>query len=359
MRLTTCGIMFVLLVTAISSRIDAQIPEKTMFQPGSYAAGAYQTGRSMITPSMTVLVEVPDETGMIDSDDTESEDDQSDWQTYFGSQPPKTSGTTKFVEMSVAAEGFAMTTSHGSVPYLAWHRSPFTGRTHIIPYQPGYAAAPEQFPQQQSKMNLWLSSLPSREKSQPQVKYLGYYDPMPEVVTDKPSRIDLILGYGGPNWSTTCQNKWGYSLAQCPGVEPYKPPCFAEMNVKNQYIGPEMPPRFMGGIFAGPRPIMPQYQMGTYSQQQCPCQECLQEPRQIALPPVVSNPPVCQYATSSKCGSQKCSSQCSSQNSCSASNPCKSCFSQKGRRNTACAPPKARYSIKKVVVNDASENAAE
>ncbi|MDR2345025.1 MAG: hypothetical protein LBE18_03075 [Planctomycetaceae bacterium] len=81
------------------------------------------------------------------------------------------------------------------IPYLMWHRDPWTHRLNLAPYAPGYAASPQDFPIPPSDFSLWLTNFPSHGNRWPQQRYLGYYDPMPEIVSAVPSRRQLILGY--------------------------------------------------------------------------------------------------------------------------------------------------------------------
>lgn len=232
MRLTNLGIVIALLATVSVDQANAQIPERVLFQPGSYAGGAYQGTVAVPSAIMkTVLVPVSAE----ENDEKDADDSNlTDWEKNFGS---KQQGV-RMKEVQVPVQGTAGSVcTEGSAskqtPYLAYHRCPLTGRTHIIPYQKGYPD-PETFPKTQCTWKLWMSSHPSRTQNQPQIEYLDYYDPMPEIIADKPSRLQLLLGYPDAAWSSSCDNKWGHRLAQCKGIEMYAcgPP--AEWCVKNQ-----------------------------------------------------------------------------------------------------------------------------
>ncbi|MDR1483919.1 MAG: hypothetical protein LBT09_03750 [Planctomycetaceae bacterium] len=87
------------------------------------------------------------------------------------------------------------------IPYLMWHRDPWTHRLSLAPYAPGYAASPNDFLVPPSDTSLWLTSFPQYGFYWRQPQYLGYYDPMPEVVSATPSRAQMILGY--PNTPQT------------------------------------------------------------------------------------------------------------------------------------------------------------
>ncbi len=151
MRLTSFVVVTVVLMGFQAGRAGAQIPESALFQPGSYAHGPYVQGAASPAqpPQLTqkVLVEVPAEAVADEADDVP----KTEWEEKFA-----TAGKT-LVEVEVPVPVKQIT-----VPYLAWHRNPITHRIHVVPYQPGYAASPEEFPEHQSKLNLWLSSLPCR-----------------------------------------------------------------------------------------------------------------------------------------------------------------------------------------------------
>ncbi|MDR1053640.1 MAG: hypothetical protein LBL39_05645, partial [Planctomycetaceae bacterium] len=106
------------------------------------------------------------------------------------------------------------------IPYLMWHRDPWTHRLNLAPYAPGYAAAPQDFLVPPSNYSLFLTSFPSHGNYWRQPRYLGYYDPMPEIVEATPSRSQLILGY--PNTPQT-QYRDPYSgqpLTYNPAINP-------------------------------------------------------------------------------------------------------------------------------------------
>lgn len=289
MRLTCFGIVLVLLTSFFAGRTNAQIPERVLFQPGSYAYGMYQgEGNAGVNATETVLVEVPD-----DAAEEVEDPNATEWEKKFGAKTV----TTKWVEMQVPAQAIGEAKA-SKPPYLAYHRHPITHRIHVVPYQPGYAENPEAYPKHQSKWNLWLSSLPCREQNRPQVQYLGYYDPMPEILEDKPSRRQLLLGYPNPQWTSCCVNRWGGRLAQCPSLEipAIGPP--AEVAVSDQICDPDAPQGLFGGIFAGPRRIghhgtMP-HRMHGHGRKPCPCPYCEKGPAGNGPAPVVA-PPMEEY----------------------------------------------------------------
>ncbi|MDR2706217.1 MAG: hypothetical protein LBC02_10600 [Planctomycetaceae bacterium] len=255
MRLTSFGIVLVLITSFLAVQVNAQIPERVLFQPGSYAFGPYYSAgisQSVALPTSTVLVE---EAAEAETENTESdveEENQTEWETVFGVEEESSQEVEN--ETDLIEVGVSISSNPATVPYLAYYRNPLTHRIHVVPYQPGYAAEPEAFPEHQSKLNLWLSSLPCREQNRPQVQYASYYDPDPVIITDKPSRLQLILGYPNASWTSCCENRWGYRLAQCPGVEPVALGPYAEISIKDQPVVPGHPGAF-AGIFSGPRPL--------------------------------------------------------------------------------------------------------
>lgn len=256
MRLTTFGIILasltVFVLHSTAGRTDAQIPERILFQPGSYAYGTYRPAapRPGFARTKKVLVEVPVQEDEIVENDT----GKSDWEKDFGRVEAENVMKTRLVEIEVPDDEPVSVSASVTPPYLAYYRHPITHRVHVVPYQKGYPEGAE-MPKHQSRLNLWLSSLPCREQDRPQVQYLGYYDPDPEILEDRPSRIDLILGYPNAQWTTCCDNRWGHRLAQCPGIERFADGPPAEGAISNQACDPYAPQGLFGGLFAGPRSI--------------------------------------------------------------------------------------------------------
>ncbi|MDR2115180.1 MAG: hypothetical protein LBP87_02240 [Planctomycetaceae bacterium] len=262
MRLTSFGIVLVLVTSFWANQGNAQIPERVLFQPGSYAFGPYHSTPSagiaqqpvaLPTDSAAVNSAVVESATAEKSPETEnnSEENKTEWETTFGVEESQQENETDFIE-----SGLSISSNPTTVPYLAYHRNPITHRIHVVPYQPGYAAEPETFPKHQSKLNLLLSSLPSREQNRPQIQYASYYDPDPVIVTDKPSRLQLILGYPNASWTSCCENRWGVRLAQCPGVQPVALGPYAEAGIKDQEpIVSGHSGGLFGGIFSGQRPL--------------------------------------------------------------------------------------------------------
>ncbi|MDR2438030.1 MAG: hypothetical protein LBE12_01495 [Planctomycetaceae bacterium] len=242
MRLTSFGIVLVLVTSFAADQGNAQIPERVLFQPGSYAFGPYYSAIStdVAEPVVLPIDAVPAE------ESTETEN-KTEWETTFGVEEPQQNNKTNLIQT-----GSFISLKPTTIPYLAYHRDPLTHRIHVVPYQPGYAADPEAFPKHQSQLNLWLSTLPCREQNHQQVQYADYYDPDPVIITDKPSRLQLILGYSNALWTSCCENRWGVRLAQCPEVEPVALGPYAEIGIKDQPVAAGHP-QPLGGIFAGPR----------------------------------------------------------------------------------------------------------
>ncbi|MCL2743412.1 MAG: hypothetical protein FWE67_06145 [Planctomycetaceae bacterium] len=278
MRLTNIGIIFAMtaftLAAVLSERVLAQIPERVIFQPGSYAGGAYGYGANK-TIAVAAVSAVP----------------QTEWETVFGE------------EQDAAAEMPAGVACSSDVvvmpmPYLAYHKNPFTGRIHIIPYQKGYPC-PEEFPKKESCVTFALSALPSRTQNQPQIEYLSYYDPMPEILEDKPSRLQLILGYPNPAWTSPCDNRWGHRQAQCIGIEEIAYGPYAEQNVRNQVYDLCHPKSHFGPLqhnavgfhgnrlfhgnrfFNRPYPVGVQVPYGV-NPHNCQCPKCMQKMHETA-----------------------------------------------------------------------------
>ena len=356
MRLTCFCIVFALATGFFTDRTLAQIPERITFQPGSFAygyrPGVAVSGVATAAPIAAVIETEADD----DADEADDADDEpkTEWEDTFGEKPEKPEP----IEATPAqAPGLAWSTAPNSKPpYLAWHRSPLTGRIHLVPYQPGYTEAPEQFPTHQSHLNLWLSTLPSREQSRPQQKYLGYYDPTPEILTDKPSRLQLLLGYGDPNWTTSCCNSPQRArMAHCLGVDPICFGPFAEARISDQGVtsGPLngrsfTPAPYVGTMYANPRGafgfrrgLMPQQYPGAEYMQQCPCPECMQ---QCPCPECVQQrscpecrqqcpcPECVQQRSCPECVQQRPCPECRQQRSCPEcvqQRPCPECAQQR------------------------------
>jgi len=100
---------------------------------------------------------------------TEADDStQTDWERKFSPQ---------IIEAIQAAPPVLY-----EVPHLTFVYSHRTGRFHITPYEPGYAANPSAFPKQTSPLHTWISSRSSAAQPHPQVQYMSYYDPDPVIL---------------------------------------------------------------------------------------------------------------------------------------------------------------------------------
>ncbi|GHT25720.1 hypothetical protein FACS18942_01460 [Planctomycetales bacterium] len=252
MRLICIGITFAMaaltLTAVLPKRTLAQIPERVIFQPGSYAGGAYGYG---VNRGLTVKAVPAVETA------------QTEWETVFGGQQETPAAVPADISAAVAEN---VCSEAKPSPYLAYHKKSITGRIHVIPYQKGYPD-PEEFPKKESHLKFALSALPCMTQDQPQIEYLGYYDPMPEIIEDKPSRLQLILGYPNSAWTSSCDNRWGIRQAQCIGIEQFANGPYAEWNIRNQgydlvspqsHFGPLQPNAggFRGNLFFNrPYPI--------------------------------------------------------------------------------------------------------
>ena len=156
-----CGFM-----AGFCTGLQGQIPERVQFQPGSYAV-----------PHRSFQRAVPLNTSIAPAQiDGEEVDDASktEWEKKFSPQ----------IIESVPATPPATY----EVPHLTYVYNHWTGRFHITPYEPGYAANPSAFPVQTSPLHVWVSSKSSASQPSPQVQYMSYYDPDPVIL---PAEIQL------------------------------------------------------------------------------------------------------------------------------------------------------------------------
>ena len=143
--------------------LNAQIPENALFQPGSYAVPYYRPAPQQFYETSPMMSE--------DADNL-----QTDWEKDFNPQtfapvPPPPAQMPTY-----------------EVPHLTFVYNHWTGRFHIAPYEPGYAAQPSAFPTQTSPLHVWISSKSSAAQPHPQVQYMSYYDPDPVIL---PAEIRL------------------------------------------------------------------------------------------------------------------------------------------------------------------------
>jgi hypothetical protein len=141
--------------------LNAQIPEHAMFQPGSYAV-----------PYRPAQVPAP---AVAHENEATEDDSTTEWEKKFSPQTGEPSSV-------------ALLPPPYEVPHLTFVYNHWTGRFHITPYEPGYAANPSAFPKQTSPRHIWVSSRAAAANPQPQVPYMSYYDPDPVIL---PAEIRL------------------------------------------------------------------------------------------------------------------------------------------------------------------------
>lgn len=271
MRSTIIGFSVGVVVLLFAAQVFSQIPERTLFQPGSYAYGPSSqralpgVSKTLVTV-VTTQADVDAEVGVATTGDS----DKTEWEKMFGKNDD--------VEM----EFEILVADPAPVPYLAYYRCPVTHRIHIIPHQLGYEAAPDEFPRPESHLKRALSTLPSRKQTLKQQEYLGYYDPMPTIIEDRPNRVQLILGYPDARWTSPCENRFGQRLAHCIGVEAVRvgPPAEATAKSWDNYYGDETGRSFLSGIF-GHRfrgHVSPHaHAYGQCPHHKCQCEKCAQK----------------------------------------------------------------------------------
>ena len=161
----TISIIVCVLMAGFYAGLQAQIPEYVQFQPGSYAV-----------PHRSFQRAVPVNTSVAPAQaDTEEASDSSktEWEKKFSPQT---------IEPAPAPPAVY------EVPHLIYVYNHWTGRFHVTPYEPGYAANPSAFPVQTSPLHIWVSSKSSAAQPSPQVQYMSYYDPDPVIL---PAEIQL------------------------------------------------------------------------------------------------------------------------------------------------------------------------
>jgi hypothetical protein len=272
MHLVNFGVIIVFIACFWIDSAIAQIPERVLFQPGSYAYGPYLVDK-MRTVATVPLITTPIN-GLVSSEepednettveptvetnktDTEADaDNRTEWEKRFAIDSEEDNEIENEITDDTNDNTWGEAVSSiqwqiETVPYLAYHRNPLTHRIHVVPYEPGYAEEPEAFPVHQSMLNLWLSTLPCREQTQQQVKCASYYDSDPVIIEDKPSRLQLILGYPNGTWTSCYTNRWGQRMAQCPEAELFSAGSYAEIGIKDQPLVPIRSVGVFGGLFA-------------------------------------------------------------------------------------------------------------
>ncbi|MDR0328300.1 MAG: hypothetical protein LBI05_08405 [Planctomycetaceae bacterium] len=160
--------------------LNAQIPEGAQFQPGSYMIPYRSVQRpqtenfSVVNPSHSMEEAID---ALENDDEEESDDSTTEWEKKFSPQtilPPP-------LPPQLQPQPY-------EVPHLTFVYSHWTGRFHVAPYEPGYAANPAAFPKQTSPLHIWTSSKSSASQLSPQVPYMSYYDPDPIIL---PAEIQL------------------------------------------------------------------------------------------------------------------------------------------------------------------------
>ena len=163
----TVSVIVCFLVAGFCIGLQAQIPENPRFQPGSYAVLYNQPPAMMY--ALPTAADAADEEGDV------GEDSRTEWEKRFSPQ---------------IAEPMTAQPSPPpyEVPHVTFVYNHWTGRFHIAPYEPGYAANPAAFPKQTSPLHIWTSSKSSAAQPSPQVPYMSYYDPDPVIL---PAEIQL------------------------------------------------------------------------------------------------------------------------------------------------------------------------
>ncbi|GHT11883.1 hypothetical protein FACS1894170_06020 [Planctomycetales bacterium] len=180
MRLTIITALFVCSVL-LCLNAEAQIPENARFQPGSYAFGPYyQQPYNAPQPLPKPLPqEDAEEADTVEEDEADEADAKTDWEKKFA---PVLNANKPQPQQPVVPY------NSQPVPYLAFSYDKWNRRFHLVPYEPGYAMAPQEFPGGTAPIHQFVSSLSSESMPKPQVPYLSYYDPDPVVL---PATIQL------------------------------------------------------------------------------------------------------------------------------------------------------------------------
>jgi hypothetical protein len=163
--------------------LNAQIPESVQFQPGTFMVPYRQVQRpqavdySVVNPTYSMgETSMEEAIDALENDEEESDDSTTEWEKKFSPQtflPPPP---------------LPLLLPPYEVPHLTFVYNRWTGRFHIAPYEPGYAANPAAFPKQTSPLHIWISSKSSASQLSPQVPYMSYYDPDPVIL---PAEIRL------------------------------------------------------------------------------------------------------------------------------------------------------------------------
>ena len=163
----TVSIIVCVLTAVFCADSGAQIPENPRFQPGSYAVPYNRP-----VPVSVAMYAQPLATDAVSE---EGEDLRTDWEKKFSPQ----------IAEPMTAQPLQQPYE---VPHLTFVYNHWTGRFHVTPYEPGYAANPSAFPVQTSPLHIWVSSKSSAAQPRPQVQYMSYHDPDPVIL---PAEIRL------------------------------------------------------------------------------------------------------------------------------------------------------------------------
>ena len=163
----TVSVFVCVLMAGFYAGLNAQIPERSMFQPGSFAVPYYRAEPQQTVAAVTTVASSEDR--------EETDDPTTEWEKMFSPQMIEPTAVQPMVQPY-------------AVPHLTFVYNHWTGRFHIAPYEPGYAANPSAFPTQTSPLHIWVSSKASSGLPSPQVPYMSYYDPDPVVL---PAEIQL------------------------------------------------------------------------------------------------------------------------------------------------------------------------
>ena len=157
----TFSVIVCMLAAAFCAVLNAQIPENVQFQPSTYALPYNRSSQHLVNTLQVVTSE--------DADNSKTE-----WEKRFSPQ--------------IAEVPTVPLPPPYEVPHLTFTYNHLTGRFHIAPYEPGYAANPAAFPKQTSPLHIWVSTKSAAAQPSPQVPYMSYYDPDPVVL---PAEIRL------------------------------------------------------------------------------------------------------------------------------------------------------------------------
>jgi hypothetical protein len=172
------------LITGFPFYAGGQIPERTMFQPGTYGFGPYI--QSSIPPAAVPSLPAAD------SDETDStpassesvpegekDDLRTEWEKAFAPQQlePHVNAPAPLVPPAAKPEAQPI-----YVPHLAFAYDKKTQQFRLTPYEGGYAASPAEFPRALSPLHNYFASPYSASQIFPQVRYMSYYEPDPVIL---------------------------------------------------------------------------------------------------------------------------------------------------------------------------------